>query len=146
MLKPFERVIGDLDPSDAPKMVADLDAWIRRLRAGVSLLSPLAERKKTVELLGLWLTLALHDEGFDVIVDPGADAIARAGTVELRPEAMVRGLAAGELSAATYAARLGEARTALRALGAKPEAPAAASPDPGSPPPPSPAPTETEEP
>lgn len=96
--------------SAIPDLVAKWES-LEGQQQGVSLLSPAATRKRVCDLLGCRLAVALHDAGFRIEAPPGAETRATKDGKSIEPEALVRKLAAGELTA-------GAARRALIEAGA----------------------------
>jgi len=98
-----------------PKALAELPRWIARLHGGLSLLSPAAERKRVIALLGTWYAVALVTEGCRIEALPGWPVRCRAGEAEVDPFQSVTELADEKLSAAEFRERYQAVRGALAA-------------------------------
>lgn len=111
------------DPKIASTPIADIPERIARWESlevpprGVSLLSPAARRRRVADLLGARLAVALADLGFAIDAPPGGETRATRDGRSLEPEALVRRVAAGEVSADAFRAMLVE----VGALEARPE-------------------------
>jgi hypothetical protein len=81
---------------------------LERLPGVLAIRSPQAERKRMHRLLGAWLAVTLHARGFVAHADPGAEvSLARDG-ISVEPDAVVRALADGTLTAKDWRARCEE--------------------------------------
>jgi Zn-dependent protease with chaperone function len=94
-----------LTPKRLSLAAAALDDWAARTRIGVSMLSPEADRRRTMHLFGTWLAVALADAGFKVTAPPGAVVRATRGDAVLEPFNAIRALVEGTVSSSDWQAQ-----------------------------------------
>lgn len=98
-LAPYEQVLSRVRPLTLCDVLAKPEPYVQALRGPLSILSPAAEQKRMHSLLGYWLLLWLHDRGWALSLDPGAEPSAFSASGErVVPRALVRQLATRELS------------------------------------------------
>lgn len=105
-VEPHASVFGRSTPRDVPALLARWEKLTPSTTRGISLLSPAAQKRSFEDLVGVWLTTALHERGFRIDALPGAETRATKDGAVLHPEALVRKLGKGELSALGYASLL----------------------------------------
>ena len=96
-LAPYAATLGALVPARLPDVFANLAAWAKRLRRGLAVLSPEAERRRLVGLFGAWLGVRLAGAGFAIESLPGRMIVARRGGHDLEPTTVVTAIADGRL-------------------------------------------------
>ena len=108
-VKRFQQGPLALDRVGPSALTHLLDDWTSLARAlssgGPSFLSPAAERLRVHRLLEEWLGAALALCGFVPTLEPGGALSLRRGQETVEPEAIVRALVEGRLSADAYAVR-----------------------------------------
>lgn len=104
-LAPFAQRLARLTPSRLPAALAGIEQWAAALHTGPSILSPEAERRRAVSLLGAWLCLFLHEHGFAIETEPGCAVRAERGDDAIEPFSIVLALSEGQLPAAVWSER-----------------------------------------
>jgi Zn-dependent protease with chaperone function len=94
-----------LTPKRLALAAAALDDWAARTRIGVSILSPEADRRRTMHLFGTWLAVALADAGFTLTAPPGAVVRATRAEAVLEPFNAIRALVEGSVSSSDWQAQ-----------------------------------------
>jgi len=102
--KGFVAELGDalreMSPSVLPATLRSVPTFVERLpAAGIAVWSPAAERRRALRVLSAWLSVHLHEKGFAIVAEPGAEVRLVKGDVVIEPVAVVRDLADGKLSA-----------------------------------------------
>jgi Zn-dependent protease with chaperone function len=91
-LGPHASVLQRFRIAELPQVMADWQRVADSTRRGPAIASPLAERRRVVHFVGVWLAVALADSGFRIDAAPGrAVAAEREGRV-LEPFALVRAM------------------------------------------------------
>jgi Zn-dependent protease with chaperone function len=111
-LEPHASALAPLTPELLPGAMLRIDEWAGRLRTGLALLSPEANRRHVVRLFGAWLAVHLVELGFELEALPGWPVRAvRAGTV-VEPFTEIGALFEGKLDATGWLARCALIRAA----------------------------------
>jgi len=92
-----------LELADLAAAVEDWGVIAAGTRRGPALLSPQAERRRVMRLLGAWLTVTLADAGFRVTAAPGRAVCAEREGETLEPFALLDELATGAMAAEGWA-------------------------------------------
>lgn len=87
--------------ADAPSLLAD--AWWWRLREGLNVFSPEAQRRQLQRWVATWIALSLQRAGFRLVSGPGAPARLERDALAVEPGRWVDDLAAARRSAAEWA-------------------------------------------
>jgi Zn-dependent protease with chaperone function len=96
--------LAALKVHDLPQVLKEPMAWAQRTRHGLAILSPAAEKRRLMHLLGSWLCVKLEEEGFAFEALPGAPVRARRDALDIEPFNVVRALDDGDVSNASWAA------------------------------------------
>jgi len=95
-------VFDDLTLARLPVVTADPTLVSDRIPGTLAVLSPQALRQRVLRLLGAWLAVQLHQRGFSVQAEPGAEvSLARDGA-SIETGATIRALADGTLTPAAW--------------------------------------------
>jgi len=108
VLAPHKTAFESLTPSALPTVIANASAWAQRLRQGIAILSPEAERKRVARLCGTWLAVTLHDRRFVLHCPPGAEPYVAQGERVLQPFTQTASLAEGTMTATEWQALCAE--------------------------------------
>lgn len=112
-LEPHTAALAKLAPELLPRALARIDEWAARLRTGLALLSPEANRRQVVLLFGTWFAVHLVDHGFELEALPGWPVRAVRSGLVVEPFAEVGALFDGKLDDAAWLARCSVVRDAV---------------------------------
>ena len=104
-LQPHERALARVTPESLPTVLSSIDTWAERLRTGLALFSPQAQRRHVAATFGTWFAIALVDRGFRLEALPGWPVRALRGELVVEPLAEVCALFDGKVSAEQWRAR-----------------------------------------
>jgi Zn-dependent protease with chaperone function len=107
-LAPFADAFREVTIEGFPELAADPSRLVARLRGGLAILSPQAERQRALRLLGAWLCVTLHGRGFSVQAEPGDEVRLVRDGVTLEPHTIIRELGDGSLGAEAWRLRCAE--------------------------------------
>ena len=105
VLSELDGALRGVSLSALPALVKDPTELVARLPRGLAILSPQAERQRARDLLRAWLSVRLHDAGFAARAEPGAAIQLQRDGATLEPDAVLRDLADGKLTAEDWRAR-----------------------------------------
>lgn len=97
--------LADASPAALPDILRDGDVWAARLRGGLAIFSPEAERRRLRTILGEWLAVSLHEAGYSPVRRPGAELELIRGDEVVRPLEVLRDLVSGDVSAEAWRTR-----------------------------------------
>jgi Zn-dependent protease with chaperone function len=87
------QTLASVSLADAPSVLAD--AWWLRLREGLNVFSPEAQRRQLQRWVATWIRLSLQRAGFRLVSAPGVPARLERGELSIEPSRWVDDLAAG---------------------------------------------------
>jgi hypothetical protein len=105
MLAELDGALRGVSLSQLPPLAKDPTPVLARLPRGLAILSPQAQRQRARNLLRAWLSVHLHNSGFAAHTEPGAAVRFERDGASLEPDAVLRDLADGKLSAEEWQAR-----------------------------------------
>ena len=104
VLSELDGALRGVSLSALPALVKIRRSWSRGCRAGWRSVAQ-AERQRARHLLRAWLSVRLHDAGFAARTEPGAAVHFERNGATLEPDAVLRELADGKLTAEEWHAR-----------------------------------------
>jgi Zn-dependent protease with chaperone function len=107
-LADLEGALSFVTMTGLADLARDPSRLLEGLPRGLALLSPQAERRQVLRLLGTWLSVTLHDRGFRAHTAPGVEVRLERDGVSLEPNAILRALIDGRLGREEWRARCAE--------------------------------------
>jgi Zn-dependent protease with chaperone function len=114
-LEPYRGMIEQLTPDDLPSAAANVRVWAERLRTGLALFSPEAQRRHVIATFGTWLAVFLADRGFELETLPGWPVRARLGVALVEPFSEVAELFERQLEPEAWSERCALIRSVITA-------------------------------
>ena len=96
-------VLAALKVHTLPQVLKDPSHWAQLTRQGLTILSPAAEKRRLIHLLGAWLCTKRAAEGFALETLPGAPVRARRESYDIEPFALISALDRGDWSNPSWA-------------------------------------------